>query len=425
MPEIYPDELVYSWLARYHVRSGHWKSQQSTREIAVHESVPLSKKFVNKYSNDFIQLVNTKYSINDLIINNTLYGINFKFYQEYKDSETINNILNQKNPLIIQDDFKYFRYCPICAKEDRLKYGETYWHRKWNISNINICPTHKCYLENSDISFSGKSDTKYKCAENIIPQESKSIKYTNERNKIKFAKYVYDVIDSDEIENTDIQINEFLKGNLINTKYYNKKEKSKNTKLLYEDYCKFCDKIGMDTIVKSRFNSLFFNRKPTFTRICSLGMFLKIKPFALVNRQKQDLKRQYYEKKNFLKFDKDVENLLIELLPEMYKGTIEKRPQRISIYSVETYTGISAYTLIKFPEYYNKIKKYEESYPEFWARRVIWAYKRIDKKSNNMCLLRLTEVGKIQKNQLEKALPYLTKYTDEETAERIKQLIKS
>ena len=23
IPELYPDELVYSWIARYHVRTGH------------------------------------------------------------------------------------------------------------------------------------------------------------------------------------------------------------------------------------------------------------------------------------------------------------------------------------------------------------------------------------------------------------------
>ena len=34
------------------------------------------------------------------------------------------------------------KYCPICVQEDRKLYGETYWHRKHQIRNMQTCYKH-------------------------------------------------------------------------------------------------------------------------------------------------------------------------------------------------------------------------------------------------------------------------------------------
>ncbi len=47
-------------------------------------------------------------------------------------------------PMPIENGTRYFRYCPLCVKEDREKLGETYWHRNHQLIGVNVCPIHKC-----------------------------------------------------------------------------------------------------------------------------------------------------------------------------------------------------------------------------------------------------------------------------------------
>jgi hypothetical protein len=44
---------------------------------------------------------------------------------------------------------KFLRYCPECAAEDIVQYGETYWHRQHQLAEILYCTKHGMRLENS------------------------------------------------------------------------------------------------------------------------------------------------------------------------------------------------------------------------------------------------------------------------------------
>ena len=46
---------------------------------------------------------------------------------------------------------RFLRYCPVCSKEDRNNYGETYWHRKHQIQGYSVCGKHGCRLKESTI----------------------------------------------------------------------------------------------------------------------------------------------------------------------------------------------------------------------------------------------------------------------------------
>ncbi|MBR1752184.1 MAG: TniQ family protein [Ruminococcus sp.] len=48
--------------------------------------------------------------------------------------------------LILPDPDRRLRYCPVCAADDREKYGETYWHRVHQIPEISVCAKHRCRL---------------------------------------------------------------------------------------------------------------------------------------------------------------------------------------------------------------------------------------------------------------------------------------
>ena len=45
----------------------------------------------------------------------------------------------------------FFRSCPVCDHENRLKHEETYWRRLYQLPGVEICPVHAVFLESSDI----------------------------------------------------------------------------------------------------------------------------------------------------------------------------------------------------------------------------------------------------------------------------------
>lgn len=48
----------------------------------------------------------------------------------------------------------HLRFCPLCARQDTVLYGEAYWHLHHQLDGIRFCPTHKVQLHNSDIEIS-------------------------------------------------------------------------------------------------------------------------------------------------------------------------------------------------------------------------------------------------------------------------------
>ena len=152
MPELYPDELVYSWIARYHVRTGHYSYQQTAKHLLDKKANIVSKRFLNEYSNDFFNIIKNNTTIKKLAIKHSMLSTYIKFLPKDKYNKLIKsyeNNLRYKESSIgfkIKSDGINMRYCPMCVKEDRDKYGETYWHREHQFVGINVCTKHKCYL---------------------------------------------------------------------------------------------------------------------------------------------------------------------------------------------------------------------------------------------------------------------------------------
>ena len=92
-------------------------------------------------------------------------------------------------------------------------------------------------------------------------------------------------------------------------------------------------------------------------------------------------------------------------------GTIEKQfdiPQKI---------------LISNKSYHEIIVKYDESYPEYWARELVWSYNKLKEDKAYISQNKITKQISIFKDQFIRAIPHISKYTDKETAEAIKVLL--
>jgi len=89
----------------------------------------------------------------------------------------IDNVINGKKSTTEQNytgylktlysQAKYLRYCPLCAADDIKKYGETYWHRSHQLSEMLYCVKHEVRITNS-VALLNDASTKYNPASSAI-----------------------------------------------------------------------------------------------------------------------------------------------------------------------------------------------------------------------------------------------------------------
>lgn len=160
-PEPYPDELLYSVLARFHIRRGNTAAKTSLRELFGDAKIIPAYDLpchMNKLVSN-LPLYYTHTAL-DLIYNNTL----FPYYAAFLPGDRVQKIFNSMrsdyggdilaSSGILTNNIKppqYFRFCPLCNQEDMKEYGECYWHRLYQLPGVQVCSRHGIFLENSSI----------------------------------------------------------------------------------------------------------------------------------------------------------------------------------------------------------------------------------------------------------------------------------
>lgn len=97
--------------------------------------------------------------------------------------------------------------------------------------------------------------------------------------------------------------------------------------------------------------------------------------------------------------------------------------KKITVGTIEKQFDIQQKILINNKSYHEIIVKYDESYPEYWARELVWSYNKLKEEKAYISQNKITKQISIRKEQLIKAIPYIYKYTDKETADTIKTIL--
>ena len=176
-PTPYPDELLYSILARYHLRSGNNSPKITLQELfddpytIATIDLPANLDALNQQLSLF-----SHYTSEDLITKYTHYPYYAPFMTP-KRAMTIQKsmkaqyggnihtrigIVASSVPLL-----QFLRFCPDCLKEDEKQYGEAYWHRIHQTAGVLVCPHHGIPLHNSTVAFQRPNRHEY---EFISPQ---------------------------------------------------------------------------------------------------------------------------------------------------------------------------------------------------------------------------------------------------------------
>ena len=221
LPEIYEDEMVYSWFCRYLTYSGLWTEKEVANELFVNNNDPLSKLFIGNINDDVRKCIKSIIPIKRLFMDHTMFYAHTGYCSsEYKES-FYKNLM--KEPRITEMRMKRrivennrLKYCPLCIKEDRRKYGETYWHRIHQLRELPICPKHKCKLFDTNVEYFD-TNLSQRVIKRVKPIEifklTKSIVYENDHLLNEIVEYTKDRFFEQDIDSININYKLLLKEN--------------------------------------------------------------------------------------------------------------------------------------------------------------------------------------------------------------------
>ncbi|HWO75985.1 MAG TPA: TnsD family Tn7-like transposition protein [Bacillus sp. (in: firmicutes)] len=215
-PTLFPDELLYSGIARYHLMSGSFAQKQSVYNLFDNKLV-CSTADLPTHLKYLCRNLNNLYTAEQLIKNHTLYTYYSKFLTKEK-AKHIFLLMNEGSPYgavhillgLVSSSVKlprYLRYCKECITEDTVRYNEPYWHRSHQLPGVYFCPIHKSELIHTNILCSTR-DHKFKFVPLIQVKKNQSKKRFVSPNwrdlLIKIAEYSSQMLKNDGNDYTDI-----------------------------------------------------------------------------------------------------------------------------------------------------------------------------------------------------------------------------
>lgn len=193
-PDPYPDELFYSICARYSARVRYPNKQRVNVDLFDKKVLVAAVYFPTRLNTLISFLQTDKYSADQFINENTIYPfyepfINVersKLIRHEMKSENDNRLRCRLSTNIHQVSMpEFLRFCPICVEQNRIEFGETYWHRSHQLMGVLVCRKHKCFLQNSLVRRGRNLSIYYRSAEtHIVPTRPKLIDSNNSDDKL-------------------------------------------------------------------------------------------------------------------------------------------------------------------------------------------------------------------------------------------------
>ena len=158
-PRLYPDELLYSAIARCRVHLGVDSHKSLLRELFGDTRVAAITDLPSHLES---LASNIGLDAGDLVVNHTLFPLYSPFIPQERRQRLLQAMLAQDMPVVIGLAGastalvkwpEWLRYCPICIEEMVAKFGEPYWRRSWQVQGVDACPAHGCTLVDSPIPF--------------------------------------------------------------------------------------------------------------------------------------------------------------------------------------------------------------------------------------------------------------------------------
>lgn len=201
-PTPYPDELLYSVLARYHVRSGNTSPKMTTEDLFGKRTVR-SVWDLPANLNALLDNTGSYWSAEELIFNYTMYPYYAAFLLPNQAKKVKQSMMDNKGETIhtrigiaasnVKLKEKLW-VCNECIEEDMKTYGETYWRRVHQCPSVYFCPKHETILEETEVSARSFNQHEYIIASPELKRKKanlKEMKKEETQTLIEIAKASY------------------------------------------------------------------------------------------------------------------------------------------------------------------------------------------------------------------------------------------
>lgn len=175
----YPEECLYSVVARYHVRSANPTLSASVRELfpeSCGQSLcsTVTSPYMLTYMDQWMS-PEFGYSRNRLISETTSYQLHVVSLRKTPFVSEIEEQRKQHLQNRLIHPHRHLRYCPHCVREQFIVYGEPYWQRLPQLWGAEYCPIHGIPYVDSEVSV---RDIRYRAipASFVLPCEPQAPK---------------------------------------------------------------------------------------------------------------------------------------------------------------------------------------------------------------------------------------------------------
>jgi hypothetical protein len=436
LPNIYPDEIVYSWCCRYYAHSGYPSYSTALEDLFGNKSYRINYEFSGCFCDETQAIIDKMIKAEDLIERHTMFPYYSRFAPYARrmaayDALINGNRLSKLLPTPCDKEIRYLMYCPSCATEDRKTYGETYLHRIHQIRHIALCPRHGCKLISTGVRITANASPRLFVTEELVPYDSTPEQVENS-SQVMLARYMADVLSQPMPTTETVPIGEYLTHKLRGTPYIigNMRQIARIHRDLRERFNDFWYKeyhIQKELLGQSIDPHL----------IVLMAYHLGIKPPDLCNgtipesdavstrvhsREPSSYStRKGAQVQNWDRLDRECLPRVRQVIKALLVDSTG-RPRRVSDRAVCNVMNWPSKRLDYLPMCKTEVLRYHETIQQYWAREIVWAYRKVMNNQAKLNWRAIRDLTNMKRRDFVTALPLLIHYADTETSAKIKSL---
>lgn len=281
-PKIYDYELFYSIYSRLK-QDINVQSNQSFKEIVFKRPNEYIEIFyINEPSDALRSFISKNYIINDLYYNHTMFFYWSVFLNESDKENALRKLISNDKSFLeyLSPRPKYkhqkifLKYCPLCAKENREQYHETYWNAFHQIPEINVCVIHGCKLKDSSVHVNNSRIINFLTAENCVNDD-----YSYDMGtigEIKAAKYLYQLVVRKQSLKNGITMFDVFYRKLVQKKYINQLSWLQHKSVFLDNFKQYLSDNNIKETCQIKAMSSIFLNKANPLRTIHILLFLDI-----------------------------------------------------------------------------------------------------------------------------------------------------
>ena len=222
------------------------------------------------------------------------------------------------------------------------------------------------------------------------------------------------------------------------TEYMKSTGKCRYMTKFVSDMTRFYEQIELNEIASlGRIQrTLLSGERYDFSLTCQIGFFLNMTPEELTAPQLSEKHIQQEEKSHYIKgnivpdwkqYDTDTALIMEQVAADIYSGAADSmgKPEKVTEKFICRILGIKQHQLENMPKCRDVLEKYSESYPEAWARKLVWAYDWLENNEEDTFYWKhLRKLTGVKKERFDEIVPYLKKYANEDEVKLIVATVK-